>query len=131
MRFNIFKPFFKLLVDSPPRSLRVDALKAGIIDQAKEFNQSSEKECLRILIHGLLHLTGYDDQSDEEKEEMTKLENLYLSMFLKSMILCIAIYHFFFLKPTSNPNFFTDLNTFIIPAANPSIKKINKKIGLD
>jgi rRNA maturation RNase YbeY len=52
-----------------------------IIDQAKEFNQSPEKECLRILIHGLLHLIGYDDQSDSEKKEMTRLEDLYLSMF--------------------------------------------------
>ncbi|MBO6621288.1 MAG: rRNA maturation RNase YbeY [Balneola sp.] len=52
-----------------------------IIDQAKEFNQTSEKECLRILIHGLLHLIGYEDQSEAEKEEMTNLENLYLSMF--------------------------------------------------
>jgi len=52
-----------------------------IIDQAKEFGESSEKECLRILIHGLLHLIGYDDQSGSEKKEMTRLEDQYLSMF--------------------------------------------------
>lgn len=52
-----------------------------IIEQAGELNQSAEKECLRILIHGLLHLIGYDDQSTSEKEEMTRLEDLYLSMF--------------------------------------------------
>lgn len=52
-----------------------------IVDQAKEFDEAPEKECLRILIHGLLHLIGYDDQSDSEKKEMTRLEDLYLSMF--------------------------------------------------
>ncbi len=52
-----------------------------IIDQAKEFGEVPEKECLRILIHGLLHLIGYEDQSDQEKKEMTRLEDLYLSMF--------------------------------------------------
>jgi len=52
-----------------------------IIEQAAEYNQSSEKECLRILVHGLLHLIGYDDQTEDEKKEMTRLENLYLSMF--------------------------------------------------
>lgn len=51
-----------------------------IIDQAKEFNQSSDRECLRILTHGLLHLIGYDDQTGTEKKEMTRLEDLYLSM---------------------------------------------------
>ena len=54
-----------------------------IIDQAKEFNQSSAKECLRILAHGLLHLIGYDDQTSSEKEEMTRLEDLYLSMVIE------------------------------------------------
>lgn len=52
-----------------------------IIDQAKEFDQPIEKEFLRILIHGLLHLIGYDDQTDTEKAEMTRLEDQYLSMF--------------------------------------------------
>lgn len=52
-----------------------------IIDQAKEFGQTSDKECLRILIHGLLHLIGYNDESEPEKKEMTRLEDLYLSMF--------------------------------------------------
>lgn len=52
-----------------------------IIEQAQELGQSPEKECLRILVHGLLHIIGYDDQTEAEKKEMTKLEDLYLSMF--------------------------------------------------
>lgn len=49
-----------------------------IYEQALELNQDIEKEFKRILIHGLLHLCGYDDQSAEAKQEMTEKENYYL-----------------------------------------------------
>jgi rRNA maturation RNase YbeY len=49
-----------------------------IAEQAEEFGEPADKEFKRILIHGLLHLTGYDDQSKEEKNRMTELENKYL-----------------------------------------------------
>lgn len=49
-----------------------------IVEQAQELNESTKREFLRIYIHGLLHLVGYDDQSDEEKKQMTTKENIYL-----------------------------------------------------
>lgn len=49
-----------------------------ISEQAQEFNEPEKREFQRICIHGLLHLTGYDDQSDEDKAEMTAKENFYL-----------------------------------------------------
>lgn len=49
-----------------------------ISEQARECNEPEEREFQRILIHGLLHLVGYDDQSDEEKKAMTAKENFYL-----------------------------------------------------
>lgn len=51
-----------------------------IEEQAEEFKESTEREFLRIYIHGLLHLAGYDDQSDEEKKQMTDKENHYLNL---------------------------------------------------
>ena len=36
-------------------------------------------EFKRIIIHGVLHLIGYDDQTDKDKSKMTELENLYMS----------------------------------------------------
>lgn len=51
-----------------------------IEEQAEEFQESTEREFLRIYIHGLLHLAGYDDQSDEEKKQMTDKENHYLNL---------------------------------------------------
>lgn len=50
-----------------------------IMEQANEFNQSPKKEFLRVLIHGLLHLCGYEDSTPTEKKEMTRLEDYYLS----------------------------------------------------
>jgi rRNA maturation RNase YbeY len=47
--------------------------------QADEFMQSEKNEFERVLIHGLLHACGYDDQSPEEKKRMTELENQYLN----------------------------------------------------
>lgn len=49
-----------------------------IYEQALELNEDIEEEFKRILIHGLLHLCGYDDQSAEAKQEMTEKENYYL-----------------------------------------------------
>lgn len=47
---------------------------------AEEFGVSFENELHRVLIHGILHLCGQDDTSDELQEEMTRKENDALSM---------------------------------------------------
>ena len=57
-----------------------------IKDNAKKFNQSFEDELKRILIHGSLHLCGYDDKTPTEKLEMTSLEENYLEKFRDSIL---------------------------------------------
>ena len=57
-----------------------------IKDNAKKFNQSFEDELKRILIHGSLHLCGYDDKTRKEKLEMTSLEENYLEKFRDSIL---------------------------------------------
>ncbi|HEX6983473.1 MAG TPA: rRNA maturation RNase YbeY [Balneolaceae bacterium] len=51
-----------------------------IREQAEEFNESPEREFSRILIHGLLHLIGYDDRTETQKIEMTTKEDTYLKV---------------------------------------------------
>jgi len=49
-----------------------------IKQNALEFNTDPEEELFRVLIHGCLHLCGYEDETPESKNEMTNLENEYL-----------------------------------------------------
>ena len=48
-------------------------------DNAGNFNEPYEKEVSRLIIHGCLHLLGFNDESKKEKKEMTKMENDLLS----------------------------------------------------
>jgi len=48
--------------------------------QAHEFDTSESSEFNRVVIHGLLHLIGYEDQSEKTQQQMTEKEDLYLSL---------------------------------------------------
>ena len=52
-----------------------------VSDNAKKFDQTFEGELKRILIHGTLHLCGFDDQTKEDKSRMTSMEENYLKNF--------------------------------------------------
>ena len=42
--------------------------------QTREFGTTFEEEISLLLVHGLLHLCGYDHIEDDEAEEMEALE---------------------------------------------------------
>ena len=44
-------------------------------ENADKFNQAYEKEIARLIIHGVLHLLDYSDQSYKEKQTMSKMED--------------------------------------------------------
>jgi len=48
--------------------------------QAKLLGHSLKKELGILLIHGLLHLKGYDDQTEQQRQRMTKIQE---EIFLK------------------------------------------------
>ena len=50
-------------------------------ENASEFQQSFEEEIRRVMIHGLLHLCGYNDKTIKEKSLMSDRENFYLDSF--------------------------------------------------
>lgn len=52
---------------------------AFIADQAPHFNNSPAQETRLLLIHGLLHLLGYDHVTDEEAAVMEPLEDALLA----------------------------------------------------
>jgi probable rRNA maturation factor len=49
-----------------------------IARNARRYKQSREMELLRVTIHSVLHLIGYNDETPDEKTEMTHRENHYL-----------------------------------------------------
>ncbi len=49
-------------------------------DNSSSYSNNLNIEFKRIIIHGLLHLVGYDDHTDKEKEQMTNLENQYIKL---------------------------------------------------
>ena len=49
-------------------------------ENAKKYKQSFENEIHRVMIHGVLHLCGYNDKLAEEKQIMRDKENHYLSL---------------------------------------------------
>jgi probable rRNA maturation factor len=52
------------------------------LDRVKEnainYNVSLTTELMRVLIHGVLHLAGYDDRDAESKSEMRRMEDFWL-----------------------------------------------------
>ena len=50
-----------------------------VSENAKKFKQDIGEELKRVIIHGCLHLLGYNDRTTVEKQQMTHLENHYLS----------------------------------------------------
>ena len=53
------------------------------VDRVKEnadsFNVDELTEIHRVMIHGVLHLCGYKDKTEEEEKNMRLLENKYLN----------------------------------------------------
>ncbi len=48
---------------------------------SKKFRNSLPEEILRLVIHGILHLLGYDDLREKEYKIMKRLENRLLNKY--------------------------------------------------
>lgn len=52
-----------------------------VSSNAKKFDVDFDEELKRVMIHGVLHLIGYKDKSEEEAKQMREKENYYLEKF--------------------------------------------------
>lgn len=50
-------------------------------ENSEQFGKTFENELHRVIIHGILHLLGFGDKTDEEAEQMRKEEEISLSLF--------------------------------------------------
>lgn len=55
-----------------------------IADNAQAFGRSYESELFRVMIHGVLHLIGYDDLTETDRSRMRAMEELCLSKILNN-----------------------------------------------
>lgn len=59
--------------------ISIDRVSENADNQSVEF----DKELKRVLVHGLLHLTGHGDKTVDEIKEMRALEDHYLTQVLE------------------------------------------------
>ena len=48
-------------------------------ENSEKYKEPYKKEVTRLVIHGVLHLLGYDDKTKKEKKAMSNLEEYYLN----------------------------------------------------
>lgn len=56
--------------------ISVDSVRENALFYGTEFSD----ELNRVMVHGLLHLIGYDDHTDEQKKVMREKEDYYLAL---------------------------------------------------
>lgn len=59
--------------------ISVDTIKAN----AEEYGASFDNELCRVMVHGILHLIGYDDDCESNQLIMRQKEDFYLERYDK------------------------------------------------
>ena len=54
-----------------------------VFKNANRYSQPIENEMIRVLLHAMLHVLGYDDKTEESRQEMRNQEDCFLSVFNK------------------------------------------------
>ncbi|CVK16358.1 rRNA maturation RNase YbeY [Apibacter mensalis] len=57
--------------------ISIDRVRDNAVINYEEF----DKELNRVMVHGILHLIGYNDKSDKDVKLMRKMENIYISLY--------------------------------------------------
>ena len=58
-----------------------------INENAEKYKQNINNEIKRIIIHGSLHLVGFNDSTKEEIRDMREKEEEYLNNFIENIII--------------------------------------------
>ena len=52
-----------------------------VLDNSKTYGVEFEDELKRVMVHGLLHIMGYNDKASDDKSVMSQKENKAMKMF--------------------------------------------------
>jgi probable rRNA maturation factor len=55
-------------------------------NNAREFNTDIREEVIRVMVHGVLHLCGYDDMNEKDRDAMMKRQENRVVEFRRSGI---------------------------------------------
>ena len=50
-------------------------------ENARQINTPFEQELKRVMVHGLLHMMGYTDKTDDQRQQMRNKEDSSLSLY--------------------------------------------------
>ena len=70
---------------SDDKGIRAEAFicPSEVLKNAKRYKQPAENEVVRVVLHALLHVLGYDDKTKKSRQEMRKQEDCLLAAFNK------------------------------------------------
>ena len=57
-----------------------------VLENSGQYKVTFNNEFKRVIIHGLLHLLGFKDETNKQKNEMTKLENINMTFISEKII---------------------------------------------
>ena len=58
-----------------------------VFDNSKKYKESLSDEAKRVIIHGCLHLMGFNDSNQEEKKIMREKEQRYINSMRESILI--------------------------------------------
>ena len=80
---NFYTDVITFNLSSSPKEILADIYISvdRIKENAKSFQIPIKEELHRVMFHGLLHLCGYDDKTEQQKRLMKKMEDFYLTLY--------------------------------------------------
>jgi len=57
-----------------------------VLENSDQYKVTFNNEFKRVIIHGVLHLLGFKDETNKQKNEMTKLENINMAFTSEEII---------------------------------------------
>ena len=57
-----------------------------VLDNSITYNTDENVELVRVIVHGLLHLCGYNDKNHEEKKTMKLKEDEYMNKYFNNFV---------------------------------------------
>ena len=57
-----------------------------VTHNAKAFNQTFDHELCRVMVHGVLHCCGYNDNTPDQKALMRQKEDCYIAQYVSNFV---------------------------------------------